>query len=195
MAAMMATTMVASAQVYVGGGINFSSYKPAYIEVSGAKSPDSQTKFGITPEIGYKLDDKMAVGIELDYSHTSNKPQTTNGFSIAPYFRYTFVKWNNVGLFTDVQFAYTYSKETVENGDTDDNGNPIDAETKKSGWSFGFRPGVSIDINDKLTFVTKIGFLGYEAEKPSDVQGQKSSSNFGFDFDTTGLTFALYYNF
>lgn len=195
MVAFMAATVAASAQVYIGGGINFSSYKPAYIESPGSPSPDSQTKFGIAPEIGYKLDDKMAVGISLGYSHSSKKPYTVNEFSIAPYFRYTFVKWNNVGLFADAEFAYNFKKTTEENGTYDANGNPTDLDTKENGWSLGIRPGVSIDVNDKLTFVTKVGFLGYKSEKPSDVQGQKGSSEFGLDFDTKGLEFALYYNF
>lgn len=192
MAAMMVATLAANAQVYVGGGINFSSSKPAYVKVDGVAEPDATTKFGILPEVGYKLDDKLSVGIALGYEHSKQGDVKTNGFSIAPYARYTFVKWNNIGLFGEAQFAYSNKKETesVDMGD----GKTMDVDKKSNGWSLGVRPGISIDLNEKLTFITKFGWLGYKSEKPSDAKGQKASSDFGFDVDATNLQFSLLFN-
>lgn len=192
MAAMMVATLAANAQVYVGGGINFSSSKPAYVKVDGVSEPDATTKFGILPEVGYKLDDKLSVGIALGYEHSKQGDVKTNGFSIAPYARYTFVKWNNIGLFGEAQFAYSNKKETesVDMGD----GKTMDVDKKSNGWSLGVRPGISIDLNEKLTFITKFGWLGYKSEKPSDAKGQKASSDFGFDVDATNLQFSLLFN-
>ncbi len=192
MAAMMVATLAANAQVYVGGGINFSSSKPAYVKVDGGSEPDATTKFGILPEVGYKLDDKLSVGIALGYEHSKQGDVKTNGFSIAPYARYTFVKWNNIGLFGEAQFAYSNKKETesVDMGD----GKTMDVDKKSNGWSLGVRPGISIDLNEKLTFITKFGWLGYKSEKPSDAKGQKASSDFGFDVDATNLQFSLLFN-
>lgn len=192
MAAMMVATLAANAQVYVGGGINFSSSKPAYVKVDGESEPDATTKFGILPEVGYKLDDKLSVGIALGYEHSKQGDVKTNGFSIAPYARYTFVKWNNIGLFGEAQFAYSNKKETesVDMGD----GKTMDVDKKSNGWSLGVRPGISIDLNEKLTFITKFGWLGYKSEKPSDAKGQKASSDFGFDVDATNLQFSLLFN-
>ena len=189
---MMVATLAANAQVYVGGGINFSSSKPAYVKVDGVSEPDATTKFGILPEVGYKLDDKLSVGIALGYEHSKQGDVKTNGFSIAPYARYTFVKWNNIGLFGEAQFAYSNKKETesVDMGD----GKTMDVDKKSNGWSLGVRPGISIDLNEKLTFITKFGWLGYKSEKPSDAKGQKASSDFGFDVDATNLQFSLLFN-
>lgn len=196
MAAMMVATLAANAQVYVGGGINFSSSKPAYVKVDGVSEPDATTKFGILPEVGYKLDDKLSVGIALGYTHSSEGDVKTNGFSIAPYARYTFVKWNNIGLFGEAQFAYHNDKTTTKENIVDEDGDThtMDVDQKKNGWSLGVRPGISIDLNEKLTFITKFGWLGYKSEKPSDAKGQKASSDFGFDVDATNLQFSLLFN-
>jgi len=174
--ALMVATVSANAQVYVGGGLGFSSDKPQHAEGVDVKTT---TSYHILPEVGYKLDDKLSVGIQLGYSHSKAGEDKKDEFTIAPYARYTFVKWGNVGLFTDAQFLYNHVK---------------DGELKTNTWSLGLIPGVSIDVTKNLTFLTKIGWLGYKSEK-KDIEGNKASSDFGFDVSGEKLQFALLYNF
>ena len=54
-----------SAQVYVGGSLGFSS---SSLKITDGMDKLSGSSFQIRPEVGYKLDDKMALGIELGYT-------------------------------------------------------------------------------------------------------------------------------
>ena len=58
--------MTASAQIYVGGQIGFST-SSVNADIEGTNSI-SGTSFKILPEVGYKLNDKWAVGIQVGYS-------------------------------------------------------------------------------------------------------------------------------
>ncbi len=196
MAAFVVASVAASAQVYVGGGIGFNSYKPGY------EGAESQTSFSILPEVGYKLDDKMAVGIQLGYLSTENendldalgadRASKVEGFTIMPYLRYTFVKWDRVSLFADLGFGYTHSKATLDLGE--DDGLDIEASSKVNSWQLGITPGLSIALNDKINFITKVGWLGYKSSK-LDADGAKASSDFGLNLDGANLQFAVFYNF
>lgn len=197
MAAFVVASVAANAQVYVGGGIGFSSYKGGY------EGAEAQTSFSILPEVGYKLDDKMAVGIQLGYLSTENENDLNSlgvadgvtkveGFTIMPYLRYTFVKWNRVSLFADLGFGYTHTKASMELDSRD--GVDVEASSKVNSWQLGVTPGLSIDLNDKINFVTKVGWLGYKSSK-LDADGAKASSDFGLNLDGTNLQFAVLYNF
>lgn len=54
-----------SAQVYLGGSLGFSS---SSLKIADGADKLSGSSFQIRPEVGYKLDDKMALGIELGYT-------------------------------------------------------------------------------------------------------------------------------
>ncbi len=170
-AAFVATTM--SAQIYVGGGIGFQS-----------KSYDgnSTTSFGITPEVGYTLDENSAIGIGLGFNQSGKDNTKQTVISVNPYYRYKFLKTESVSLFVDGTFSFANQK-----GD-----GALDKDYKLNAWSIGVRPGVAVALNDKLSFVSTMGFLGYQSSKPD---GGKATNTFGFDFNSLNLNFGLYYNF
>ena len=67
------------------------------------------------------------------------------------------------------------------------------AGTKINTFGIGFKPGVAVNLNEKLSFVAHVGFLGYENEK---VKGDdKSTNSFGLDLSGNNLSFGVYYNF
>ncbi len=167
--ALVATTMVASAQVYVGGGIGFS---------SADDGNESSTEFKILPEVGYQLDDNWAIGLQLGYVSAQDGDVTT--VSLAPYARYTFCKWDRVSLFADGQFSFAQTD--------------VDGGNKVNAWSIGVMPGLKFDITDKLSMVTKVGWLGYASAK-EDVDGAKAVTDLGLDLDGSNLQFSLFYNF
>ena len=166
-----------NAQVYVGGSLGFASYDD---------SNKSHTALKIMPEVGFNLDEDMAVGVALGYTQGSNAlawsltnpNEDLKTFSIAPYLRYTFVKLGSVSLFADGRFEYAH---------IDNDG------AKANGFGLGIVPGLSVNLNDKLSFVSHFGFLGYQQAK-ADVDGAKAQSTFGLDLDNA-LSFGLYYNF
>ncbi|MBQ9231280.1 MAG: porin family protein [Prevotella sp.] len=172
----MATTM--NAQAYIGGGIGFQTTSQGDV---------TNTVIKLIPEVGYNLDANWAVGIALGYGHTKNSVEV-NGvetsvkadvFAISPYARYTFAKFDKVNLFVDGGLSYTHTKAGNDKNNT---------------FAIGFKPGVAVNLNDKLSFVAHVGFLGYQNSK-DDYDGAEAANTFGLDLDGSSLTFGLYYNF
>ena len=56
-----------------------------------------------------------------------------------------------------------------------------------------WKPDVAIALNNKLSFVAHVGFLGYESVK--NVDTKEKVNTFGLDLDGNALSFGLYYNF
>ena len=163
----MATTM--NAQWYVGGGVGLA---------TSSYDGNSTTIWSILPEVGYNINDKWAVGAGVGYIYQKSGDVKTNGFTIAPYARYTFVKWEKVNLFLDGTVGYKH-----ENA----------AGVKTNTFGIGVKPGIAVNLNSHLSFVAHVGFLGYENEK---VKGDdKSTNTFGVNLNGNNLSFGVYYNF
>ena len=189
-----------SAQYYVGGGVGFRTGTTTNeVTTAGIKtSTDLKSNgFSIVPEIGMKLDNKMAIGVELGYANSKSEynPTTTykfNDFEIAPYFRYTLATWGNLSLFTDAQFRVLTGKETTETTGA------ADVETKINEWGLFIIPGISYQLNDKFNFVAKLGSgLGYANTKRENESTNvvRKTSDLGLSANSLGLTFGMYYNF
>ena len=166
-------TLTANAQWYVGGGIGVQHTK---------NDSDKKTSFKILPEVGYNINDSWAVGTTIGYAYSKHSfdeggSYKTNSFTFSPYLRYTFVKWEKVNVFCDLGLNYEYEKAD---------------EMKTNSFGIGLYPGLAINLNQKLSFVTKIGALSYLHSKVTD--GPKSD-DFNFGVDGSPLTFAVYYNF
>ena len=166
-AAFVAVTM--SAQVYVGGGLGIQSI---------SHDGDSKTAYTIMPEIGYNLEENSAVGITLGYTKFSN--DDTQLYA-APYYRFGLAQLGKVNLFVDATAYFLQDKEDA-------------TDIKTNEFGAGLKPGVSMNLSDKVTVATHFGFLGYSNEK-EDVDGAKAINTIGFDFSSINLGFSLYYNF
>ena len=168
-------TVAASAQVYVGGSLGIGSVK------LGAN--DAKTSFKIVPEIGYNINDEWAVGLAIGYQQGECKLgkadylQETEMklFGVNPYVRNTFLRTKYVNVFVDGGLTY----QTIKDFGSD--------------FQIGLKPGVSVNFNDKLSFVAHIGFIGYETFSPKG--DGKSSNTVGVDLDGNNITFGLYWNF
>jgi len=171
-------TMTVNAQVYVGGGVGFQ---------TTSQDGNSETFFKLVPEIGYNLDENWAVGIAVGYGEHKTTLKSGNlkttakvkAFEIAPYARYTFAKFDKVNLFVDGTVDYLHTDNAGDKNNT---------------FSIGLKPGVAVNLNDKLSFVAHAGLLGYQNSK-DDYEGAKAANTFGFDLDGSNLSFGVYYNF
>lgn len=167
-----------NAQVYLGGTVGLSSI--------GAEEGDDQTSFKILPEIGYKFNNNWAVGTTIGYekgtfsmlSNNLSNADNVKAFTFAPYARYTFVNSKHVSVFMDMGFDFVSGEA---------------ANTDFTAFAVGIKPGVAVNFDKHWSFVTKVGFLGYEEVNP---EGPKNNTHaFGFDVNGNNLTFGLYYNF
>jgi hypothetical protein len=175
-----------NAQVYVGGSVAFAAESSQ--KLAGDRS---ETIFKLMPEIGYNLNDEWAIGAVIGFR--SNKwdgvDQGSNAFAsnmgsgvsetaftFNPYARYTFLNAGKVNLFVDggVDFT-TYSK------------------TDATKLGVGFKPGLAVSLTDNLSFVSHVGFIGWNSFNPD---GDDNNTNaFGLDLHGENLSFGLYYNF
>ena len=87
MAVMAVASLTASAQWYVGGGLN--------LNIDSPKNGSSTTKFSLSPEAGYSFNDKWGAGLALTLN---TKPSS---WEFHPYARYTFAKSGAVNFFCD----------------------------------------------------------------------------------------------
>lgn len=156
----------ATAQVYVGGGIGIGSAK-----VTGG---ETNTTYKLLPEIGYNLNKDLAFGTVVGWQGASNGNKS---FTINPYARYTFVHTKYVNVFCDGTVGYGHVNGV---GDT---------------YQIGIKPGVAVNLNKKFSFVTHVGFLGYNQSGERTGDGKKiKTKEWGADFDTSNITFSLLYN-
>lgn len=157
----------ANAQVYVGGGFGVGS-----TSIDGG---DDVTTYKFVPEIGYSFDKDWAVGVAFGWEGANKGAKTV---SVNPYVRWTFARFNMVNVFVDggVEYDHLY-------------GNGADTDA----FAFGLKPGVAVNLNDKLSFVAHVGFLGYEHAKNNN--NDVKTDSWGLDLDGRNITFGLYYNF
>ena len=159
-------TSVVNAQqagkVWVGGSVGF--------ETSKITDGNRTTSYNILPEVGYNMTDNFGLAIRLGYAHdeinVGAQKQKLDGFVVNPFARYSFLKGNLGGLFVDGGVGYTYGKNKT-------------TSVKSHELEVGFRPGVALNVSDKVALTGRFGFLGYQYEK----LGSQKTNTFGFDFD------------
>ncbi len=168
-AALAVSTLAASAQVYLGGSLGFETTK-------SGKGADALSTFSIKPEVGYNFDESWAVGIQLGYtSKDISKKTTKSTITVAPYARYTFAKTGIASFFVDGGFKFDFYGSDYEG----------------STFGIGVRPGVSFAVSNKVSVVSKLGYLGYS----KDDNKAGGASKFGLNADNTNLELGVFYNF
>ena len=160
-----------SAQVYVGGGVGFATVSNDY----NGNSVD-QTTFKFVPEVGYTFNDNWAAGVDFGWEGTTDGGAKT--LSVNPYARYTFGKVGRVSVFVDGSLGYAHTYNAGY--DVDD-------------FSVGLKPGVAVSLSDHLSFVTHVGFVGYQNEKNNNTKVKTDA--WGVDVDGRNIVLGLYYSF
>lgn len=174
---LVATAMAVSmnAQVYVGGSVGVGSVKLG--------SADAETTYKFVPEVGYSFNSDWAVGVALGYQKglcslgngSYGQDVSTELLQVSPYVRYTAAKSKLVNVFVDGGVGF---------------GSYKDLGTQ---FQIGLRPGLAVNLSENVSFVTHVGFIGFESFSP---KGDGDSSNtVGVDLDGNNITFGLYFNF
>lgn len=162
-------------QYWVGGSIGFETSK---IKDGGSRLTD----YNIMPEFGYGFSDRWGAGIRLGYVHNEFQGQAgknkTDGFAVAPFARYSFLKGGVGNLFLDGGAGYTYSKNKT-------------TSTKTHELEVGIRPGVSVNLSRNLALTGRFGFIGYQYEK----MGSTKSNTFACNFDLDQIQLGVNYRF
>ena len=159
-------TLSVDAQVYVGGGLGFWHNDDA-----------DQTSFAILPEIGFVLNDQVAIGADFGYTREKTDGIKNSAFVIAPYVRYGFLSNEVVSLFVDATAGYAKWDE-------------LDVD----GFQAGLKPGLIIKMTDQFSLVTKLGFVGYRDDYVSPI-GNEGGNGFGLGLDGRDLSLGFVVSF
>lgn len=163
--AAMVVAISASAQVYVGGTMGLGSTKVG--------DGDSKMSYKFVPEIGYQLDKNWDLGIAIGYEGVEDGNHT---FEVSPYGRYNFTSDKLVNFFLEGGFGFAHV-----------GGNGADYDM----YSIGIKPGVKVTLSKHVSFISKIGFLGYQQAG----EGGSKVKQFGLNLDATNIQFGLNYKF
>ncbi len=119
---------------------------------------------GINPEVGYFLQDNLAVGLGIGLSYETEGE--VFGYGFAPYVRYYFKTINNFSLYGQCQYSYASN----------------DQDGHRAYWDLGVKPGIAYNLTDRFALTATYGFLGYQEQGASNAMGLKldwSTLNFG----------------
>jgi len=175
-----------SAQVFVGGSINFNTSHSKQDRTSGLRETNNYS-LGLRPSVGKFVSEKLALGLALDFTSTRSKTDYIN-FSmintlyagINPFLRYYAISWNKFSIYGQGNILLGFSKTKDELND---------AFTESSGTKFGvsFYPGLNYDLSDKISLFTAINIfsLGYNYEiiKEGTRKDKSSGFNIGAGLD------------
>ena len=69
------------------------------------------------------------------------------------------------------------------------------SDVKVNAFGLGLQPGVAVNLNDKISFVAKLGQIGWSTAK-ADLDGAKAVNEIDFSLNSlAALNFGLYFNF
>lgn len=157
---------------WIGGSVG--------VDYTKVKNGNEVTKFNILPEAGYAFSDRWAVGMSLGYVHdeymSGADKVKRDGFKINPFARWSFYRSNFANLFLDGGAGYTY----IDNKFTDKETNAFEV---------GIRPGVMVNVSDRVSILGKFGFLGYEYDKTGSTKTNRFAANFDLDQIQLGVNF------
>ena len=131
-------------QFWVGGSLSVLNIKP--------DEGDGATAFNIAPEVGYQLSDNLGVALRLGYADFDGPSM----FSVEAFARYSFLKGDIGGLFVDGGLGF--NSMDLDQPDTDN----VDT------FYLGFRPGVYVNVTEKVKLVSTFGLVGFSKVKDGD---------------------------
>lgn len=212
---------LASAQFYVGGSLGFTSSKYSEGAEDGALSGVS---YKILPEIGYQYAENLSFGVSFGYvkgfpamgaldasdyrailtAAIGTAADISSGdllginlksFRVAPYARYTFMKFDRIEFFVDGMLGVNMINTSGDVSDfLDEYSEELpEGEQKVLGLEVGIRPGMSVTLSPRLKLIAKAGTFGYQRLSVSD--SDTTISRFGLEMDSNNLVFGAVYYF
>ena len=172
-AVLFAASTIANAQLFVGGNLGLGVYSNNKYEVTGGpttitQNPIKTLDFTIAPRIGFGLNEKMAIGVDLFYemknynypndyegmNETEHKKSKTN-FGAGLFFRYYALQIGQFSLFAEasagLKMGSGKEEYKIENVTT-----TVD-DPKSTEIFVGIVPGISYKMNEKWQFDAYLG--------------------------------------
>jgi hypothetical protein len=167
----------ANAQTYVGGSLGFSS--TTNDPKSGSKTTVSAYSFD--PEIGYNLDPKLDIGLELLLGAKKDGDTKSSAFGASPYLRYSLLEF---GQFSVLGKASLF----VVGGSTKANANAI--ENKTTSFGLNVAPILAFNLTEHISLLANLNFLSLNFIQTNRKVGSTDlgkSTGFGLGIDANNV--------
>jgi hypothetical protein len=149
-----ASAFTVKAQFYAGGTFTILDSPSFSINGMSITLNGAGTLINISPEVGYNLNEKWAIGGKLSVLVIGDGSIS----SFSPYGRYTFYRNNAISLFADGGVDFVWSDLEMYYG-------------------AGITPGIMFKANDRFSFFGKCGYIGYSHTPLNATKGISLSSN------------------
>lgn len=70
-------------------------------------------------------------------------------------------------------------------------GKIVSGGTKTTDLEVGFRPGVAVNVSERVSLIGKFGFLGYQYGKTGSGNTAAKTNSFGFYFDLNNIQLGM----
>lgn len=178
-----------TSKYWVGGSIGFTATDDG---------SDTYTNYNVVPEFGFTLSDRLGLGMKLGYQHVESgnamllnevielDGNDVNIFSVNPFLRIACLKGNLGGLFVDGGVSYAYAK--IKDIYVSDYFGGDRMNVKMNIFEVGFRPGVSLNVSNRVSLLGRFGFLGWQQV---NVDGGSKVNNYGLDFNLNQIQLGM----
>ena len=172
-----------NAQVFIGGGINFTNSTREHEDNNELVERESAFGIGFSPKVGVFLSEKLAIGIDLNLSTYKRKTgidseaiYKQSNIGVSPFVRYYALNWNKFSVFGQGNIGVEFIKSTTDFESTVTDG------PKETKFYIYIAPGLSYNLSDKLSLETSLNFLsfGYNHRIHEDDIYKNKNSDFYF---------------
>jgi hypothetical protein len=166
---------------WVGGTVGYSSAELSF--------HDTGETFTVLPELGYNFSDRWALGLQFGLNqaelNTGNSSADFQEFSVAPFVRYTFLKWKAFNVFADGRIGFSDFT-----GDTDFEDN-VREDSHLSSVGLFVNPGFSLRLSDHFSLIGRTNLFSAVHNWNDQTVGWAVGLNSPFNLDnfTLGFTF------
>lgn len=188
-AALVVAANMASAQMFIGGAIDFNT-KASKISFDGEDSKQpSTTSFAIFPEIGFAAGDRWDLGLEFGVGVTSINQRdvapdadkaTQTTWKVAPFARFSAIEFCKGKFEVLLKGSIGYNGASVKNYEFQ--GEAIE-EATMAGFGINITPMIAYNISDRFTILANINCLrvgfDYTCVDIKDVDTKVKTTEFG----------------
>lgn len=211
-AVLFATSTIANAQFFVGGKLDFGFNSEKEKFGTNTSDPTTTINFSIAPRLGFALNEKMAVGLDLSYGNKITKfPDntlqtdqkiTTNNIGAGVFFRYYCMSVGGFSVFTEAEGMFSTGTAKMTYHDVALNTNVDPKGTKTTNLDVSITPGIAYKVNDHFELDAYLGLFAIDfkhkvvSDEDSPVDDIKYTNNFGLGINNgKALAFGFVYNF
>lgn len=196
----VSATLELSAQMFIGGGINFNTHSSKRTIGSTTVTDGKSFNFYLSPKVGYFLHDNFAVGLGIEYGYSKGTSSVedaeavTKGHSwaISPFARYYFVETGNLSFFAEGSVSIGWYKSVYKAGSySQDSPKNVDVMVN-------VMPAVAYNFSEKFSIEASLGGIGYSSTKSSYTkdngdEDKSTDSGLNISFGLENLTFSAIY--